>query len=550
MAKSWSERWLIAFLVSYTVGITMWLVVSGVRVTVEDGFYYLKIAQHVAQGAGSTFDGLNPTNGYHPLWLLTLVPLFWLTSSVTTALTLSLVWQVALFTATMLLVYYTSRLHLGGLAAGLAALLWVLFTYRVALGGLEFSLHALGVLTVAYLYLRWFTSAEIQPYRRYFVGGLVSSLTILARLDTILLMVIMGIVLAWREARRGLSRAGVYRLLIFSLPLVIVCVSYIGLNLSLFGHPTPVSSEVKRAWSTYLLKQDLFYQQYGWVGAKLYHLLWPVRHIRQLFLFMLVVGTAGAGFMWLIAICGVWRSKFSEWRLYSPFILFSLLTYLSYGLLYHGHLSFPPWYYVVQPWLAALLLATLVDQRRVHERSLRHEKLERQSLTLAGQSLTLTLRAKMGEVILSSMMFAVVLYTVWELEQWRIADQVGIIPQPLYEGAAWVKTNLPDEAIIGAWNAGAIGYLSERRVVNLDGLVNSWVYHETDSINLCHYWQAQGITYLVDIFDRRTGHIEAVAPQATYPHYAACADQLELIWSDQPDPNAWWHLAAYRVHFD
>jgi hypothetical protein len=42
----------------------------------DDAFYYLKIAQNFARGAGSSFDGINPTNGYHPLWFLTLAGLY------------------------------------------------------------------------------------------------------------------------------------------------------------------------------------------------------------------------------------------------------------------------------------------------------------------------------------------------------------------------------------------------------------------------------------------------------------------------------------------
>jgi hypothetical protein len=38
----------------------------------DDAGYYLKTALNAARGLGSTFDGQNPTNGYHPLWFLML----------------------------------------------------------------------------------------------------------------------------------------------------------------------------------------------------------------------------------------------------------------------------------------------------------------------------------------------------------------------------------------------------------------------------------------------------------------------------------------------
>jgi len=46
-----------------------------VKLVPDDGFYYLEIARRIGLGQGSTFDGLHETNGYHPLWLLLLVPL-------------------------------------------------------------------------------------------------------------------------------------------------------------------------------------------------------------------------------------------------------------------------------------------------------------------------------------------------------------------------------------------------------------------------------------------------------------------------------------------
>ena len=35
----------------------------------DDSYFYLQVAHNIAQGNGSTFHGITPTNGYHPLWL-------------------------------------------------------------------------------------------------------------------------------------------------------------------------------------------------------------------------------------------------------------------------------------------------------------------------------------------------------------------------------------------------------------------------------------------------------------------------------------------------
>src|SRR2546427_260168 len=46
-----------------------------IRFVQDDAFYYFEVARRLGSGQGSTFDGINPTNGYHPLWQLLLVPL-------------------------------------------------------------------------------------------------------------------------------------------------------------------------------------------------------------------------------------------------------------------------------------------------------------------------------------------------------------------------------------------------------------------------------------------------------------------------------------------
>src|SRR5262245_20657161 len=36
----------------------------------DDAFYYIQPASNIAAGNGPTFDGVNATNGYHPLYML------------------------------------------------------------------------------------------------------------------------------------------------------------------------------------------------------------------------------------------------------------------------------------------------------------------------------------------------------------------------------------------------------------------------------------------------------------------------------------------------
>lgn len=536
MARFVSDRRIALLLVIYTLAIASWLLLAGVRVTLEDGFYYFGVAEHLAQGHGSTYDGHSQTNGYHPLWLLTLVPVFWLTPGPEWALLLGTAVQALLTSAAVVLIYYTARLRTGRLSASLAALLWLWITWPIALGGLEFSVHALGLLAVGYVYLRWFAGPLPDGPRLYLGLGVLLSLTFLARLDTILLSAVLVSWLSWREYGRGVGRAAFTRLLALSLPVVLVSLSYVATNLHVFGHAAPVSGVIKRTWSNYLLSQDPTYSTYGWLAAKAVNLVRPFRDLDQPGTIALLGGTAGVAVIWLIGSVaarrvrpgGRLRSAVSGFQ---PFVLFSLLSFIGYAVIYHAALSFPPWYFVAQPWLASLVLATLVDAYRPQGTSTLMWPAERH----------------MADIVKTGLCCTILIGTVWGLHQRRIHERDGSSPQPLHDGAAWVAENLPPSSVIGAWNAGAIGYLSTQRVVNLDGLVNSWAFFEDERHDLCGYWRKEGITHLVDIFDHRAPAIGAVVPEPQHRYYARCAGDLELVWSDDRHQDSWWRLEAYRI---
>src|SRR5262247_155595 len=62
----------------------------------DDAFYYLGVARNLVAGKGCTFDGIHATNGFHPLWLGTLIPVFALFKDDTTALRAVMAIQIVL----------------------------------------------------------------------------------------------------------------------------------------------------------------------------------------------------------------------------------------------------------------------------------------------------------------------------------------------------------------------------------------------------------------------------------------------------------------------
>jgi hypothetical protein len=72
-----------------------------------------------------------------------------------------------------------------------------------------------------------------------------------------------------------------------------------------------------------------------------------------------------------------------------------------------------------------------------------------------------------------------------------------------YEVAKWMDANLEEDAIVGSFNAGQLGFFSNRSVVNLDGLINHVSYFENVLRDgspgaLAAYIDRMGIDYVVD----------------------------------------------------
>src|SRR5512143_2114320 len=91
----------------------------------DDAYYYFKVAQNISEGHGSTFDGLHPTNGYHPLWLLICIPIFDLALPLRVLAILTGVLQAG----TAVLLYRLVRRAISTPVAVLAACYWAFDTY-------------------------------------------------------------------------------------------------------------------------------------------------------------------------------------------------------------------------------------------------------------------------------------------------------------------------------------------------------------------------------------------------------------------------------------
>ncbi|MCI0609478.1 MAG: hypothetical protein L0Z71_10510 [Anaerolineae bacterium] len=172
--------------------------------TRDDAYYYFKVAQNISEGYGSTFDRINPTNGYHPLWMSICIPIFALARfDLVLPLRILLLVMSGLSVATGILLYRLIGKVFAPAIGAIAALFWV-FSFDV-LGivyqhGLETGIAAFFVVLLVYKLFEFEKSwrKNAVSRRQILILGIIAALAMFSRLDLVFLAGIVGLWILFR----------------------------------------------------------------------------------------------------------------------------------------------------------------------------------------------------------------------------------------------------------------------------------------------------------------------------------------------------------------
>ncbi len=171
----------------------------------DDAYYYFKVAQNISEGRGSSFDGIHPTNGYHPLWMLVCIPIFALARfDLILPLRILVIVMGMLNAATAILLYRLLRGALSYPAGVLAAIYWTFdpfVQFRYYRPGLESGIAFLFIALLLYLLFKFEGNWRVTAptVRQIALLGVVSALAILSRLDLIFFGILVGTWIVLRE---------------------------------------------------------------------------------------------------------------------------------------------------------------------------------------------------------------------------------------------------------------------------------------------------------------------------------------------------------------
>ena len=511
------------------VGLACFVVVAGIFVAVaivffhriplfvllrdwcmDDTFYYLQVARNVAAGRGVTFDGVNPTNGFHWLWMLMCVPVHWLASWPEGTTRLMKVLEVLAGVGTLASVLWLTRLTRSFWLLALPTF-FGLMTSRILFCGMEASVSVMSLMLCAPAAV-WALGGNRPPTRlRMVMLGLVCTLPGLARMENFaFVLMLTALLAAWGLCKvPGFNRRTAIWL---AGPVLAGTVVYFAANWLAFGTPWPISGMVKQWWasrapagsvglsagpanfaklaSLYLPRQGLIY---GGVGLAVLAASWAVPTYRR-------QGDRRQHLLDVFCLCAV---------------LLHVVKLTAYSIRSTPQLTFYTWYHVtalVVKWFVLFYLPTRVLYVVRHVRF----------------GAPPTARWKPAASCAVVYALAAVLLLPQYNDAARTVDQcrqLAGFPGADWEiasclGAQWINQNLPPDATIGAWDSGVLGYFCQARVINLDGLINSRHYLECLKSGRFEQFLADNhVQYLANVFPydltdaaerfRRSGNLPA-----------------------------------------
>jgi len=480
----------------------------------DDSFYYFGIARHIAIDGSVSINGLTQTNGFHPLWLLLISPIYMLLeNNLETPIHVALTIGAILDVVTGLLAYRLTRLLTGSSAAGLvAATVYILNPTAVfnAINGMETSLNVLLIGLFLFVY------AAIQnggpTLRRYGLLGIVGGLMMLARSDNIFLLCTIYSHAAWTSMRKPGGKG---------LPISVLgtsCLFALWLLWNYYSFGTIVQTS---ATAIPYVRHEHFILHSGGSTARLlvesFHWLFE-RHAW-------LIDASWTGLppltglpLWVVVGFGSVKTVYDSKRRHQPVAGFALVGLLLLScvalLLFHALVRWFPraWYFAPLSFGFALLLGVLVAAGRKYPPA-----------PLWKHRVIVTLAVSEVFLLVGGFWWSRGLYP-WQLE--------------MYEASLWLRANTPASSRIGSFNSGLQAYYSDRTVINLDGVVNDAALKAVGQKRLLEYIQEMRIRYIADY---------AASIHQDYAPFYGGEPQLELL-AVVDEPGVSWQRSVIHIY--
>lgn len=427
-----------------------------ISTTPDDASYYLMIAENYCRGLGFTFDGINKTNGFQPLWQVLLIPIFAFSkTSPETSLRIVLFIQLILIIFSTLIFFRILIIYFEKIIILLSGVFFLSFVYTQSVNGMETALmiFIISVLFYTALKMKIFSQRNI---RKEITWGVILGLLVLSRLDTIFIVLSIFVFNLYFILFISKNKEKDFlRILIIMSAAILTVSPYLLYNFITFGNIIPISGFLKYGFNQDFgvrLREIFKYREtYFAIGAIIYF-IWFLFNFRRMI--------QNANYFFRVSLA-----------VFSLGIILSftyLIFFLNWVIFY--------WYFI--PYSLFISLVICVPAKYF-------------------LSLKKTISTKIIIIVIT---FFVALYWGHKIYiNYKTGYETGANNWNVesYNAAQWTKANTYPGDIMAMKDAGHFGFFSERSVINFDGLVNNFEYQEIlKNKKLNEYLKNNNVKYL------------------------------------------------------
>jgi len=431
------------------------------HLTVDDAFYYTGVAENFVKGNGFTFDGINPTNGFHPLFMLiSIICAFFTRGEELFRVLLTL--SALFYNVAAIIIFKLFKNRNFGFWSSVFWLFSPIMAFT-AINGLETGLFSF------FLWLTIFYTQKmfiLEDKKTLICSGIVFGLTFWARTDSIFLIISIGILIFIKYKFK--------RFIYFLLPVIPFVISIFLWNIVNFGTLMQASGAIVRFknWSIYggnaIFNID-FWKDSATNLVKSAAMIYMLTGMNDLFAFSSIIKryfstsviSIVATILFIVFFIRFPKEMFLKKKVIYIYC-FYLISLLFYYSLIHRYIAIRYFF----PFSIVLILVLSNS----------------------------FIRAKFRSIFLLSLIMFWISSGYSFLRNGRqpwMRSQIN--------AAEWIMNNSKFDDNVGAFNAGLISYFSNRRTINLDGVINNNAARAIIKNNLGKYILDSQIDWLVDI---------------------------------------------------
>jgi len=453
---------------------------------IDDTYYYLQTAWNAKMLGFVTFDGLHPTNGVQLLWFVIIFLLAMVAKTKTVLLFTTLAVNFLLNGLCYSIILKIGAVLKQPILALFMASLWALqsLPFRIYSMGMENSLHALVFWCVIWQSVVFLIRVQNKDRPNFWGLTIVLILLVWTRLDSALISSVLFIFcvgtlaytyrhnlsLFWQRHRKAIASSSF--LASFGLLIQLTAFRLMGDSF------LPVSALVKTSSAGRGADIEPIDKL-----AEVINLGMPsILQGRFPTLILILLGISGILLVTLIRVVirdhsdeirtflNLWSCLLVGEILYYVYVALSEVEYAPYFIWYRSP-SFIFW--IVTGSLIALF--AFAQTRRLKNPFNIH---------------------KWGPVGVSLAICAVAIYMFASSVKFTSKLYVA-----RYNAALWIAENSSPDTIFASWNAGQLGFFSNRTFINLDGVINNVDYYERvllGSVPLADYLIENNVDFIVD----------------------------------------------------